>query len=161
MKTSNKRAPLTREELVQQVKQVCEWILSQEGWTALFYGPDDEYNKQLAESKLWEMRCALEKLFETSQEQAVIDLTDHNWTVDVSDQLRIITDGIESEKRLPHGSLFSRVRIIDASNPDSLEYQQFMREKEEQLVREIVTRPPTPLKPFELALRELKEAIIL
>ncbi len=161
MNTSNKRAPLTREELVQQVEQICDWILSQEGWTALLYRSEDDYNRRLAESKLWEARCALEKLFESSQEQVVIDLTDHHWTVDVGVEMAIISDEIEKEKSLPKGSLYPRIRIIDASNPDSLEYQQFMREKDERLVKEIVTRPPTPLKPFELALRELKEAIIL
>lgn len=149
-----------RGKLIHDVERLCDWFESQEGLHVMLHAEDGGFLGQMAQSKLGELECSLAAVFDAGPDPVVINLTDHQFALDAYCEVMDVVRQIEERRRLPEGALSSRIFILDGSNVDSPEHQKFLEERQAKLVQGVLQKPPTPLYPFESALKELESAII-
>ena len=150
----------TREELISGVTRLCAWIESDEGWNVLLRKDDRDCFGQMAQSKLTELRSLLTVLLNNWPDPVVIDLSWHDYPINAGCEVAEVLQSVEKELTLAEGTFQCRVHILDALSAKRAEDRAILEAQEEQFVRTFLQRPPSPLYPFEPALKSLDAAII-
>ena len=129
----------TQAQLLNRIRRFCDWAESHEGHWVLLCKDDRDWLGQMAQSKLGDLRHALDILFEGwPKVRFIIDLRHHCYALDAYCEVMGAAREIEDVRGLQEWSLQSRLCIIDGSDPKTAERQAFEDAEQAEIVRSLL-----------------------